>query len=382
MFSVKERDLQSLSQISINYLYFGFYFFFISLIHVYHVFLIERTATFARFFFLAYAVIQCAIETVLIVLFANAIKIFFRAKAMALYCIVVFFLLMTHVIDFPLVRFMDMSFWYALNFISGESPGNFIELLYASNISLKIWFVSGLFGAGILLSGIYLYRVTERWTQRRPLVLHYPVLAAILCTFCLFLMSLDYSTHKWVERSNYDLYQKTLPWKSTVFHRQHEFLSLSHPLKRPPQQETVLASLTAEKKPDLFLFVVESLREDFIQENQAPHLFAFRNNNIHFDLALANANATQISWFSLFHSQLPLYFGTAKEGKAESIPLRLLKEMGYKINCYSSARLNYYEMDQLIFGKDMHLADQLFAFGNCYSDPAYVRDKKTIDKMI
>src|SRR5262245_34794152 len=128
----KENDLNSLSQICINYLFFGFYFLFISFIHVYHVFLIESNVSFSRYFFVFYAIVQCAIETILLVLFANAIKIFFKTKAMALYSTVVFFLMLTHVIDFPLVRFMDMSFWYALNFISAESPQNFLELLYAS----------------------------------------------------------------------------------------------------------------------------------------------------------------------------------------------------------------------------------------------------------
>src|SRR5690348_9761297 len=96
-----EKDLHSLSQVSINYIFFGFYFLFTSLIHIYHIFLIEPDMTFSRYFFLAHAIVQCAIETILLVLFANAIKIFFAAKAMALYSMVAFFLMLTHVIDFP-----------------------------------------------------------------------------------------------------------------------------------------------------------------------------------------------------------------------------------------------------------------------------------------
>ena len=44
----KENDLYSLSQVSVNYIFFGFYLFFISTIHVYHVFLIEPQATFSN----------------------------------------------------------------------------------------------------------------------------------------------------------------------------------------------------------------------------------------------------------------------------------------------------------------------------------------------
>lgn len=385
----KENDLYSLSQVSINYIFFGFYFFFVATIHVYHVFLIEPHATFSRYFFLSHAIAQCAIETLLLVLFANAIKIFFRAKAMAIYCVVVFFLMLTHAIDFPLVRFMDMSFWYALNFISAESPRNFLELLYASNVSLIVWFFSGVLGFAILLSGIYAYRITERWTHRRPLVIHYPLLAAMLCTLCLFLMSWDYSTHKWVGQSHYDLYQKTLPWKSTLFHRHREFLSLLHPLKEPQSQESLLKlaqenALACETKPDIFLFIIESLREDFIQANNAPYLHQFKQDHISFDLALSNANATQLTWFSLFYSQFPFYWEKVnpKQWKKGSIPLGLLKEMGYKILCYSSARLGYYQMDERIFGENAYLADEMIAFGENHSDMPYVRDKKTIDALI
>jgi hypothetical protein len=380
----KERDIQSLSQVSINYIFFGLYFIFTCLIHVYHVFLIEAHMTFARYFFLSYAVVQCAIETLLLVLFGNAIKIFFRSKAMAIYSIVVFFLLMTHLIDFPLVRFMDMSFWYALNFISAESPQNFLELLYASNVSLAVWIVSGIIGFAILVSGMFFFRTTERWTHKRPFVIPYSMLAAMLCTLCLFLMSWDYSTHKWVGSSHYGQYQKTLPWKSTFFHRHQEFVSLLHPLKAPDLKQCCLPDIAEGHKPDIFLFVIESLREDYIQKNQAPHLFNFKQENTHFELALANANATQYSWFSLFYSQSPFYWGKIdpKTHDRGSFSLQLLKKMGYEIHCFSSARLSYYQMDTLIFGKDTYLVDEMCAFGECHADTPCIRDGKAIDKVI
>jgi len=389
MSTFKEKDLYSLSQVSVNYVFFVFYFVFISIIHVYHVFLIEPDATFSRYFFLVHSIIQSAIETILLVLFANAIKIFFHVKAMALYSMVAFFLMLTHVIDFPFVRFMDMSFWYTLSRISGESPQNFLELLYASNISLLIWLSLGIAGFVILLSAIYLYRISEKWSHRRACVIPYPMLAAMLCTLCLFLMSWDYSTHKWVARSHYDLYEKTLPWKSTFFRRHREFIALAHPLKELQPQETLLKSvdrnaMACAKKPDIFIFIVESLREDFIQERQAPHLYQFKKDFTHFDLALANANATQNSWFSLFYAQYPFYWDKLdpKVWKGGSVPLILLKEeLGYKIHCYSATRLKFYQMDQRIFGDNAHLADQLYSFGEP-SDPQYAKDKKAIEKMI
>ena len=387
---MKQKELDYLSNVNINYLFFGFYFLFIALIHCYHVLLIEPSATFSRYFYFFYALMQCAIETLLLILFANGMKLFFKAKAIMLYSVIVFFLLLTHVIDFPLVRFMDMSFWYALNFISAETPQNFLELLYASNVSLGIWFLAGLTGLGLLLLGFLIYRLTEKWTRRRPWIIHYPLLAALLCTLCLLLISWDYSTHKWAKNHYGDLYRKTLPWKSTFFREKQTFLPLEHRLKRRISQEEILQQgkkalvETLKKKPDIFLFIVESLREDFIDNVHAPHLAQFKRENLSFDLSLSNANNTHSSWYSLFYSDYPFYWERTalKFWNKGSIPLILLKQLGYKIHCFSSARLNFYQMDQRIFGTGNYLADVLFAEESPEKEAPYVRDQQSIEKLL
>ena len=61
-------------------------------------------------------------------------------------------------------------------------------------------------------------------------------------------------------------------------------------------------------KPDIYLFVIESLREDYITVENSPHLNQFKEKNVSFDLTLSNANATHNSWFSLFHSKFPFYW--------------------------------------------------------------------------
>lgn len=387
---MKQRDLDYLSNVNVNYLFFGFYFLFIAFIHCYHVLLIEKTSTFSRYFYLFYAVMQCAIETLLLVLFANGMKLFFKAKAMMLYSVSVFFLMLTHAIDFPLVRFMDMSFWYALNFISAETPQNFLELLYASNVSLGIWFLSGLAGLGLLLSGFLLYRATEKWTRHRPWIIHYPLLAAVLCTLCLLLISWDYSTHKWAKNHYADLYRKTLPWKSTFFREKQTFLPLPHRLKNRISQEEILqqgqAALAGkvEKKPDIFLFIIESLREDFIDALHAPYLTEFKQKFLSFDLSLSNANNTHSSWYSLFYSDYPFYWEKTApvHWNKGSIPLILLKQLGYTIHCYSSARLNFYQMDQRIFGVSNYLADIFFAQESPEKEAPYMRDQQSIERLL
>ena len=146
---------------------------------------------------------------------------------------------------------------------------------------------------------------------------------------------LGLSTQKFVARSQFDLYQKTLPWKSTFFHQHQEYLALGNLLQEPMPQENRLNHVAVDgidAKPDIYLFIAESLREDFITAENSPHLHEFKNKFVSFDLAMSNANATHISWFSLFYSQFPFYWGKVdpKQWKGEVLPLQFLKKIGYR----------------------------------------------------
>jgi len=390
---IKEENsslrLSSLYQIHFNYLFFGFYFFIIAAIHVFHAFLIEPVSTFSRYFFASYALVQCALETCLLIVVSAVLRQFLPRFFYQIYVALIFILFLGHVIDFPLVRLMDMSFWFALHFVSQESYQNFMELLYASNVSLFVWGAAALGGLGIILCGAWIFYATEKWTDRRPISTTYPVLIAVICTLMLFLVNWERSTAHLRSATQCEVYQKTLPWKTTFTPPRQERFRLDYGLKLPEEEEDSLRCLDSRafspaRKPDIYLFIIESLREDFITTEFAPNLHAFKHNNIHFDLALANANATQNAWFSIFFSKFPFYWGkiNPENWKGGSIPLRMLKKMGYQIHAFSAARLVYYEMDHLIFGEAKYLADSLFVPDEEEFEEPYQRDRIVIDKLV
>ncbi len=378
-----------LHQIRFNYLFFGSYFFVAAAIHVLHAFLVEPQPTFSRFFFAGYAVMQCALETCILALIAAIFRRLFPLFFYLLYAALIFILFLGHVIDFPLVRLMDMSFWFALHFVLQESYKNFIELLYASNISLFVWGATGLSALGVIFSGVWIFRLTEKWTDRHPISTTYPFLTAIICTMTLFMLNWEASVGHLVSPTQIEIYQKSLPWKTTFTPTQKEQFCLEYTLKLPEEELDALRSLDSRafslaRRPDIYLFIVESLRDDFITEAHAPNLHTFQNNNVHFPLALSNANATQISWFSIFFSKFPLYWGkiNPENWKGGSIPLKILKKMGYKIHAFSSARLGYYQMDHLILGEAKYLADTLFIPDEGEFEEPYQRDQVAVDKLI
>lgn len=372
----------------INYLFFGFYFAIIALIHVFHVFLIESTPSISTYFFVAYATAQCAMETLGWILIGK-IVMHYLPQAKNLFVLIVFFLFISHLIDFPLVRLMDMTFWYALNFVAQMSYSNFIELLLASNVSILVWVIAGLIGFFLLLSGLFFYRLTERWTAQQKFALSFPVLGVSLCTISLFLVGFDYTIRGYISKTHFDRFQKTLPWKCTFFPRKIDHLSLIKTLGELPGEAELMQRLDSRcfslaRKPDIYLFIVESLREDYITTENAPHLTRFKTENFSFERALSNSNATHISWFSLFHSQFPFYWGKTdpEDVKGGCIPLQLLKKMGYKVYVSSSARLAYFQMNRVIFGESEHLADALFLSDEEDCGEPYERDQEAIDHLL
>ncbi|MBY0530237.1 MAG: sulfatase-like hydrolase/transferase [Rhabdochlamydiaceae bacterium] len=372
-----------------NYLFFGAYFLIIAFLHVFHVFLVEPSWTFTRYFFIVFALGESVLETAILILLGRLVRQYLSRAWDHAFVALAFIMLLTHLIDFPLVRLMGISFWFALHFVSQESYSNFIELLLASNVSLFAWAALGLAGVGVILGGVFLYRLSERWTDRHPFAVKYSTLSGLLCTTALFLFVWETTTVQNTLAMHFESYEKTLPWKNTFLPVQKEYLVLDNALKEPEEEQDALRKLDSRafslsRRPDIYLFVIESLREDFITSEVTPQLHQFKTENIHFDLALSNANATQISWFSIFFSKFPFYFGkiVPDQWTGGCIPLRLLKKMGYKIHVYSSARLGYYQMDHLILGESRYLADKYYSLEDSEIQEVYQRDESAIDQLI
>jgi membrane-anchored protein YejM (alkaline phosphatase superfamily) len=138
-----------------------------------------------------------------------------------------------------------------------------------------------------------------------------------------------------------------------------------------------------ERKPDLFLFVAESLRKDFLCEETTPSLTQFRKANGNFSQASSVSNATQTSWFSIFYSLYPFYWTqySTKDYTQGSPCLSLLKKMGYQIHVYSASRLSFYSMKRVLFGENGCLADSLQEFHSDTLTAPYQADAGVIEKL-
>lgn len=372
----------------VNYLFFGFILLILSILHGIHIFLVEPSFTFSRYFFLMYSMAQCLLEVIGFIYIFVWIQSYLPKKMSNFFLVAAFLLLITQVIDFFLERLMDISIWYGINFVSGESVGNFIELLKATNIPISSWIISAVSIFAILYLGILLYHFLDIFSKKKPI--YFSRRLAISCGIGAFFFLFVWDTifSPFAHDSTSRLYLKALPWKTTFFPPEHEVLLVDGCLKDPWKDKDCFSGLDSrpfslQRKPDIFLFITESLREDFITDQVAPHLSKFRSDSIHFPLALSNANATHISWFSFFYSLFPFHYPNYQidQWKKGSVPLLLLKKMGYEINLYSASRLGFYHMDEMLFGEDSYLLDKGVCFAMEEEMPPYQADQKAISEL-
>lgn len=369
----------------INYIYFGLLFAFLSFLHIYQIFLIQDGSALHRTFYIIYAIGQCFLEIGVLMLLGNYLLKKFPKIVNVLFIVFTFLLFLIHIADFPLVRLFDWSIWYVLDFVSAESYTNFIEMLYASNVSLQTWMIGGIVAFLLPVLGLVFFRMTNLLAKKNPLNFSHSSAALSLLTIVLFLSMFDFKTCKLAAPNDDARFLKALPWKATLFSDPYPAVALKKMLKPPPEEKEMLKTLATYscrplKSPNIFLFIIESLREDYICPDIAPALSKFRDENVSFDLALASADTTNYSWFSIFHSRYPLYWGKL-ESKSGALPLKILKEAGYKIHIYTSTRLDYYQMDETLFGKNKVLVDAFHEFGRDGMIETYESDAKCLERL-
>lgn len=164
-------------------------------------------------------------------------------------------------------------------------------------------------------------------------------------------------------------------WKNTVswqqIHRQFD-VHLS-PIAPPrgianfhvtffPHQLELPETVQTIRKPDIYIFMVESMRADIMDEKTTPFLLEFQQDCQVLGKTWSGSNATHLSWFSFFHSSVPIYWRSSLEGIPDrntfrgSIPLQILKKAGYDIQVRAVCDLGYKDFGLLNFGQGTQTA--------------------------
>ncbi len=145
-------------------------------------------------------------------------------------------------------------------------------------------------------------------------------------------------------------------------------VSFREPAPEPSREELLAEVQDAPglRKPDIYVFMVESWRRDSVRPEVAPFLSEFQASEAQ-DLGttFAGSNCTPLSWFSFFHSRVAIHWSEALEARSGerglpgAYPLRVLDKLGYEIHVRAVCDLGYKNMGPLNFGGDSYLAYHL-----------------------
>ena len=337
----------------INYLYFGFFFLFLSLLIIFSPTLPS--------FFIFYGIIQAFLEVSLLVLIAYFLQKKAPRPLFFLFISIFFALLLLHFTNFTIIRVMDTSVSYIFKFFFGSGLGHLIAGFQALNMNwtmIAITATTMLFLPIVGLSSLLAYRKLAR---KKQLFLSPLQISACIGLSATFLFILDMASYPFFNNYTHDKYKKTLPLGMTFLSPAPHPIPLPGVLAAARSEEETLKNIpkgTLVHKPNIYFFVIETLRKDFL--TAAPHLTAFGHENIEFEHSFSNACSTQLSWFAIFHADCPLYWATMRDTWTHgSAPLQYLKKLGYQIHVYSSADLRFFNMDKLLFGEQRLLANTI-----------------------
>ncbi len=133
-----------------------------------------------------------------------------------------------------------------------------------------------------------------------------------------------------------------------------------------PQADHSIAPVSLANKPDIYIFMLESVRSDAIREGIAPFMTRLRDQECQpFGASWAASNATHLSWFGFFHSRVPVFWRQAQEAIVEreqfqgASPLQQLRDYGYEIEVRAVCDLSYKDFGFSNFGHELNLLHAL-----------------------
>lgn len=367
----------------INYLYFTILFSGLILFTFSHFLLLEHPIFGIHLFFLVYAFGQAFLETWVFILITCLLKKWAPRWVLFVFVAFSFLLLLLHFTNFTMIRLMDAPISYAFQFLFGAGIDGFIIGFLALNMNLEMISLMALLLLLIPCTGSLLYWGTNHMTKKKPWNLSINQITLAVLSISMLLLSLDFLMQPYINRRIYKKYRKALPFGTTFLGTTPHSTLLAASIPPLPSELAIKENrphLSAHSKPNIYLFVIETLRKDFVNEETAPCLTSFGKENIEISSSFANANGTHLSWFSLFYSKLPFYWTAVRDEWNEgSTALQLLKEIGYKIRVYSAADLHYFGMDQVLFGEKKQLINHLEDFSSQRNLDACDKDALCLD---
>jgi hypothetical protein len=381
------QKLVSLDKGEVNTVYFSFFLLIILATSISHFFFWKTPFTGIPLFFFLHALGQCLLETGILLLLMLVLKRWVPRWLFYSFIGFSFAILLAHFADFTITRLMDTSISYIFYHFFGSGLSHLVPAFQSLNFNNTMILLT--FGGILLIPfiGVAFYCATDTLSKCIPWKFSVPRLIIGLLAIGTSLFLLDLLFHPFLHRTAYSKYQKALPLGTTFLHPTPVCISLKSAIQEAREEGEIHKHLEGKKllaahQPNIFIFIIETLRKDFITESIAPEMTRFGRENISFKESFSNANSSHPSWFVIFHADFPYHWTTMRDTWTKgSIPLRILKDFGYKISVFTSADLKYYQLDKLLFGKERALCDHIEEYTEIRSIEPCERDRMGLEAL-
>ena len=225
--------------------------------------------------------------------------------------------------------------------------GKFDLLRVMEGGSFKITPAIGLAVAGVVALVVAIYQGSGWLSRRLGLQVRPRILLAVAGGTWLLLMLEQGSELLWNDRGGHWLQRRAL--------LVHLCPSLSEPgwatfdvtFREAPRHEP----LAVTRRPDIHLFIVETLRADAVRPETMPFLSHWRDAECQpMRASYSAANATHLSWFALLSGKPSAFWDRDRQAQRPAPLLGLLHAAGYRNEIRSASIFDYAEMDTTNFG--------------------------------
>jgi hypothetical protein len=225
--------------------------------------------------------------------------------------------------------------------------GKFDLLRVMEGGSFKVTPMLGLTAAGVLLLVVGIYQGTGWLSRRMGLRVRPATLLAVAVGTWLLLLLEQASELLWNDRGGHWLQRRAL------------LVHLCPSFSEPGWATFAVAfrdaarpvGLGVTRRPDVHLFIVETLRGDAMRPEVMPFLSHWRDTECQpVGAAYAASNATHLSWFALLSGKPPVFWDRDRQAQRPAPLLEILHAAGYRNELRSASIFDYAEMDTTNFG--------------------------------
>ena len=316
----------------------------------------------------------------------NLTPYYFRVVVCQLFSLLPFLV----ILDFLLKQYWNQSLLTIINLLTSSGSIDLEKEIAASGINLSLMQLSVIIIITALLALLFYWILN--WVSR---LVNFRITNKFIFTTSLicwiFVIAESGLSHFYKRTEQWQRHYKLYGSQIGIFAPPAGFEKMDisfRDLSTDSNKDDLLGSLEDSpefRKPDIYVFMIESWRSDSITPEVAPFLSKFKKEECQ-DLGrtYAGSNCTPLSWFSMFHSKLAIHWSDSLKKANESnkyggaYPMRVLKKLGYEIQVRAVCDLRYRNLGSLNFGNDHSLVDHLTHYTETNNGPVHISEREKL----